>query len=164
MHIRSSQDSCSWAKSTRREQDIFFAREFKYAYKRLGPQHTWPAAHRCCSCIEQSKVLSIQRAFNGSRTGTRVLVATFDPLKNWEVENCNWYSTIGMLSFRRSPVSVGRSHTICMNADVVAPVDAFDFSGFTSGAIGKLTTLKGWEALLHLPAPTSVYARTLALT
>jgi hypothetical protein len=27
-----------------------------------------------------------------------------------------------------------------------------------------LTTLKGWEALLHLPAPTIVYARTLALT
>ena len=91
-------------------------------------------------------------------------MATFDPLKKGEVENCNWYSTIGMLSFRRSPVSVGKSHTICIYADEVALVDAFDLIGFTSGAIGKLTTLKGWEALLHLPAPTIVYARTLALT
>ena len=136
----------------------FSSENRKCAYKRR------PTAHRFCSCVEQSKVLSIQRAFHRSRTGTRDLVATFDPLKKGEVENCNWYSTIGMLSFRRSPVSVGKSHTICIYADEVALVDAFDLIGFTSGAIGKLTTLKGWEALLHLPAPTIVYARTLALT
>lgn len=72
----------------------------------------------------------------GRRTGTSDVEATFSPSKSGEVENCIWYSAIGMLSFRRSPVSVGKSHSSCIYADDVALVDAFDFIGLILGAAG----------------------------